>query len=155
MRTIAVLIGILAVTSFTVLPAQAPTFQVAGPAVPGAIVSLNLAGATPGGFAVAAFGFALGQTSVGPYATLGLLPAGYLALGTVSPQGSLFTGIQLPTRLPPTVCGLSVFFQAAVIHPHDAAVGDPIRVDLSAVQSIVIEYEWTDPLAVGDDGVSK
>ena len=129
------------------LPAGAqPILQVSGPATPGAIVSVNVGQAPPQALAVAAYGYALGQTPIGAYATLSIVPTGYLILGTISSRGTLFSGILVPRDLPPVLHGLTLYFQAAVLQ-----AGPPARVELTAVKSVVLEVEETDPTGVVGD----
>jgi len=123
-----------------------PMLQVSGPATPGAIVSVNVGQAPPQSLAVAAYGYALGRTPLGTFATLDIVPTGYLILGNVSSRGTLFSGILVPWNLPPALHGLTLYFQAAVLQS-----GPPARVELTGVKSVVLEVEQTDPTGVVGD----
>jgi hypothetical protein len=147
MRLTAVILCLVALGAVAPAHAQSytsPVLQVAGPAQPGAIVSVNLAGATPGALAVLAYGFVPGPCPVGSYATLGLIPAGFLVLGPVSSQGTIFTGILVPPGISPALNGVTIYFQVAVLRVVDAATGLPAEVDLTSVELVVLDVTRPD-----------
>jgi len=153
MRFILAALCIVSLLTGAPVTAQAPippVLQVAGPATPGAIVGINLADAAPAALGIVAYGYTPGQRKIGSYATLGILPAGFMILGTVSSQGTLYSGLQVPEQLPAVLHGMTIYFQGLILRL--AFENDDLRVivDTTEVQSIVLQSE-TDPWGVVGD----
>lgn len=156
MRIILVTLCTLAVVLVTVTPAGAqtqpgPILQVTGLATPGSLIAIDVGQATPGALAVLTYGFSLTPTPIGAYGTLDIALFGILVLGTVRPDGMIFSALPVPADVPPELHGTVVYSQGAIIRLQTGIAGPHVAVDLTNPQSTVLEVTPPDPDPAGND----